>query len=92
MEHLNEVGDRETDLDNERRRVEETLALHPIQELPPGPAWPPGEPQQLLCRHVHGGLGEQGSFPVAVDLELAVVSLAALPQPAGERVVVDEHS
>lgn len=80
-----------TDLNNERRRIHEALALRHVQELPPRPVQPPGEPQQLLRRQVHGGLGEQGAFPVAVDLELPVVPMAAPPQPARERIVVHQH-
>jgi len=86
-------SDSVTHLDDERWHGDEALRLHPVVQLPPGLV---RRGAAAAAEEVGGGepreasLGEERPLGIAVHDELPFL-LVAGPEPAGERVVVDEH-
>jgi hypothetical protein len=78
-------------LDDEGWNGDEALRLDPVHELPPRLVRPGAAAEEAVggeARHLR--LGEERALGIAVDDELPAVAVAG-PEPAGERVVVDEH-
>jgi hypothetical protein len=80
-----------THLDDERWHGDEALRLHPVVQLPPGLVRPVAAAEEVGGGEAReAALGEEGALGIAVHDELPLL-LGARPEPAGERVVVDEH-
>lgn len=77
----------ETDLNYERRNIQEAVSFYPIQELSPRPVWPAGDVKEVVGSAIHESFRKHRTFSIAINFKLLLV-LGARPQSPSQWIVI----
>lgn len=62
-----------SDLNYERRNIQEAVSFYPIQELSPRPVWPAGNFKEVIGTAIHESFSKHSTFSIAINLKLLLV-------------------